>query len=102
MLNLQILFSLFSSLSFRTSLQSDNHHPLRTPSHNQSWVTLVGFISSSCLLIPSPPRHILTNPMVLRKMPLSSSITAEKNSPLERSRGRVQLIGGDFYYSPNS
>jgi hypothetical protein len=35
-------------------------------------------------------------------MPLSSSITAEKNSPLERSRGRVHLIGGDFYYSPNS
>ena len=24
------------------------------------------------------------------------------NSPLERSRGRVHLIGGDFYYSPNS
>ena len=35
-------------------------------------------------------------------MPLSSSITAEKNSPLERYRGRVHLIGGDFYYSPNS
>jgi hypothetical protein len=35
-------------------------------------------------------------------MPLFSSVTAEKNSPLERSRGRVHLIGGDFYYSPNS
>src|ERR1700678_2005752 len=37
-------------------------------------------------------------------MPLSSfsSVTAEKNSPLERSRGRIHLIGGDFYYSPNS
>src|SRR5271168_4644703 len=35
-------------------------------------------------------------------MPLSSLITAEKDSPLERSRGRVHLIGGDFYYSPNS
>ena len=38
------------------------------------------------------------------RMPLSSfsSVTAEKNSPLERSRGRIHLIGGDFYYSPNS
>ena len=35
-------------------------------------------------------------------MTLSNSVTAEKNSPLERSRGRVQLIRGDFYYSPNS
>lgn len=35
-------------------------------------------------------------------MPLCSSVTAEKISPLERSRGRVQLIDGDFYYSPNS
>ena len=35
-------------------------------------------------------------------MPLSSSVTAEKTSPLEHSHGRVHLIGGDFYYSPNS
>ena len=35
-------------------------------------------------------------------MPLSSSVTAEKTSPLERSHGWVHLIGGDFYYSPNS
>jgi hypothetical protein len=35
-------------------------------------------------------------------MPLFSSVTTEKSSPLERSRGRVHLIGGDFYYSPNS
>jgi hypothetical protein len=34
---------------------------------NQSWVTLVGFISSSHLLIPTPPRHTLPNPTVLRK-----------------------------------
>src|SRR5882762_11846791 len=35
-------------------------------------------------------------------MSLSSSVTTEKTTPLERSRGRVHLIGGDFYYSPNS
>jgi len=35
-------------------------------------------------------------------MPLSSSVDVEKISPLERSGGRVHLIGGDFYYSPNS
>ena len=28
--------------------------------------------------------------------------TTHQNSPLDRSRGRVHLIGGDFYYSPNS
>ena len=36
------------------------------------------------------------------RMPLSSLVTAEKSSPLERSHGEVHLIGGDFYYSPNS
>ena len=35
-------------------------------------------------------------------MQLLSSVTCEKNSPLDCSRGRVQLIGGDFYFSPNS
>jgi hypothetical protein len=32
----------------------------------------------------------------------SSSIIADNNSSLDRSRGRVQLIEGDFYFSPNS
>ena len=35
-------------------------------------------------------------------MPLLSTVTAEKDSPLERSCSQVHLIGGDFYYSPNS
>src|SRR6202522_1977880 len=29
-------------------------------------------------------------------------ITTDANSPLDQSRGRVHLIGGDFFYSPNS
>ena len=32
----------------------------------------------------------------------SSSVTAESDSPLDRSRGRVHAIGGDLFYSPNS
>jgi hypothetical protein len=35
-------------------------------------------------------------------MPLSSSVTVDKTSPLERSGGRVHLIQGHFFYSPNS
>ena len=66
---------------------------------NQSWVTLVGFISSSILVLQGTYYSIQ---QYCKRMPLSSSITAEKNSPLERSRSRVHLIGGDFCYSPNS
>ena len=32
----------------------------------------------------------------------SRFVTADSDSPLDRSRGRVQLIDGDLYYSPNS
>ena len=32
----------------------------------------------------------------------SSFVTSDSTSPLDCSRGRVQLIGGDLYYSPNS
>ena len=35
-------------------------------------------------------------------MPLLNSVTAEKDSPLDCSHGRVHLIEGDFYFSPNS
>jgi hypothetical protein len=30
------------------------------------------------------------------------SVIDDDNFPLDRSRGRVQLVGGDFFYSPNS
>jgi hypothetical protein len=36
------------------------------------------------------------SPQIYAKMLPSCSITAEKNSPSELSRGRVHLIGGDF------
>ena len=34
--------------------------------------------------------------------PYSRFVTTDNLRPLDRSCGRAQLIGGDFYYSPNS
>ena len=65
---------------------------------------LASSLTRNSNLFPSPALNSSLFPLNSRiqSMPLLSSVTAEKDSPIDLSGSRVHLIGGDFYFSPNS
>ena len=65
------------------------------------YLTVLGNPSRFCYSISSPSQHKSTQ-MLPYSHSYSRFVTADSDSPLDRSRGRVQLIDGDLYYSPNS
>ena len=64
------------------------------------WLVL-GNPSRFCYSISSPSQHKSTQ-MLPYSRSYSRFVTADSDSPLDRSHGQVQLIDGDLYYSPNS